>query len=267
MDITHCVPSICVRNNNNTSADRDAHTGVYTLMNLAHTRIHPVFMFFVSRQCCLDSFQPQVLIVRTVTPEQAALIIQGSRGLKKTASTAQVSAPFRQERTSVQTTTTTWFSKMCLLLDTPCGRRSVGALSLLPLGSLLDSTKNCQSDMLWVFGFCHLKLYMLALVGRPSLHSYDACMVYRIQGASRNCRQKHGKTSFSPQKVFLFSRNPQKRFWSLVFWYLWIGRAKNPGPGSSHRFVVEVFNVGGWLTQDDIALSAGLDFWRLLSIV
>ena len=36
-----------------------------------------------------------------------------------------------------------WVSKMCLLLDTPCGRRSVGALSSLPLGSLLGSMKNC----------------------------------------------------------------------------------------------------------------------------
>ena len=48
-----------------------------------------------------------------------------------------------------------WVSKMCPLLDTPCGRRSVGALSLLPLGSLLGSTKNCQScklpDLFFVF--------------------------------------------------------------------------------------------------------------------
>ena len=43
-----------------------------------------------------------------------------------------------------------WVSKMCLLLDTPCGRRSVEALFLLPLGSLLGSTKNCQSDVVWV---------------------------------------------------------------------------------------------------------------------
>ena len=46
----------------------------------------------------------------------------------------------------------------------------------------------------------------------------------------------------------------------MVFWYLWIGRAKNPGPGSSHRLAVEVSNVGGWLTHGDLALDAGLDF-------
>ena len=67
-------------------------------------------------------------------------------------------------------------------------------------------------------GFHYFKLYVLALVGWPSLHSYDACMVCWVQGASgRNCRQNQGKTSFSPKKVFLFSRNFQKRFWGLVF--------------------------------------------------
>ena len=30
--------------------------------------------------------------------------------------------------------------------------------------------------------FISLKLYMLALMGRPSLHSCDACMVYWVQG-------------------------------------------------------------------------------------
>ena len=102
---------------------------------------------------------------------------------------------------------------------------------------------------------------MLALVGRPSLRSYDACTVYQVKGASRrNCRQINGKTSFSPRNVFLFSRNPLKRFWGLVFWYLWIGRAKNPGPDSSHHLSLEVFNVGGWLTNSDLALGAEVDF-------
>ena len=54
----------------------------------------------------------------------------------------------------------------------------------------------------------------------------------------RNCRQKNSKTSFSPKKVFLFSRNSSKRFWGMILWYLWIGRAKNHEPA----------NVGGWLT-------------------
>ena len=49
-------------------------------------------------------------------------------------------------------------------------------------------------------------LYMLALVGQPSLRGRDACMVFGAKGASwRNCRQFR-KTSFSPLFVFLLSR-------------------------------------------------------------
>ena len=58
-----------------------------------------------------------------------------------------------------------WLSKMCLMLDTPCGRRSVGALSLLPLGSLLGSTKNCQSDVFWVLCFSSLKAVYASFSG------------------------------------------------------------------------------------------------------
>ena len=65
---------------------------------------------------------------------------------------------------------------------------------------------------------------------------------------------------FSPRSVFVFSRNPQKRFWGLVFWYLWIGRAKNPGPDSSQHLSLEVLNVGGWLTHSDLALDTEVDF-------
>ena len=38
---------------------------------------------------------------------------------------------------------------------------------------------------------------MLALAGQPSLHGYDACMVYWAKGAlRRNCRLKQRETSF-----------------------------------------------------------------------
>ena len=106
------------------------------------------------------------------------------------------------------------------------------------------------------------KPYMLALAGQPSLHGYYACMVYWNKGAlRRNCRQKQYKTSFSPFWVFLFSRNLTKRFWGLILWYLWIGRARHPGPPSQPRHLcLEFHNVGGWLTHGDLALAAGVDF-------
>ena len=106
------------------------------------------------------------------------------------------------------------------------------------------------------------KLYMLALVGQPSLHGYDACLVFSVKGAlRRNCRQTKYETSFSPAWVFLFSRNLTKRFWGLILWHLWIGRARHPGPPSQAQHVsIEFHNVGGWLTYGDLALHAGVDF-------
>ena len=75
------------------------------------------------------------------------------------------------------------------------------------------------------------------------------------------CRQTNGKTSFSPSRVFLFSRNSRKRFLGLVFWHFWIGRARHPGPSSnSPQLGIEVLNVGGWLTHGDLALDTNVDF-------
>ena len=106
------------------------------------------------------------------------------------------------------------------------------------------------------------KSYTLALAGQPCLHGYDACMVDKANGAlRRNCREKHGKPSFSPFRVFLFSQNSSVRYWGLILWHLWIGRARHPGPGlHSRHFGLEVFNVGRWLTHGDLALEAGVDF-------
>ena len=42
----------------------------------------------------------------------------------------------------------------------------------------------------------------------------------------------YGKTSFSPLWVFLFSRNSRERFWGLILWYFWVGKARHPGPPS-----------------------------------
>ena len=53
----------------------------------------------------------------------------------------------------------------------------------------------------------------------------------------------------------------RKRFWGMILWYFWVGRARHPGPTSLPRhFGVEFLNVGGWLTHGDLAPGAGVDF-------
>ena len=103
---------------------------------------------------------------------------------------------------------------------------------------------------------------MLASAGRPSLHGYYACTVYWTKEAlRRNRRQKYGKTSFSTFWVFLFSLNSRERFWGLIFWHLWIGRTRHPGPTSlPHHVGIEFLNIGSWLTHGDLALEVQVDF-------
>ena len=130
------------------------------------------------------------------------------------------------------------------------------------LGEYLKVHKTvCQYLVIYV-GFMIWEPYTLASAGQPSLHGYDACTVYWTKGAlRRNCRQKQRETSFSPSWVFLFSRNSRERFWGLIFWHFWAGRARHPGPPSQPCHVgLEFHNVCGWLTHGDLALGAGVDF-------
>ena len=79
-------------------------------------------------------------------------------------------------------------------------------------------------------------------------------------GPGREVRNWLGWTPlrpFFPDQVFLFSRNSLVRFWGLVLWHLWIGRARNPGPGPPFHLAVEVFNVA---YSCDLALEAKIDF-------
>ena len=50
-----------------------------------------------------------------------------------------------------------------------------------------------------------------------------------------------------------------------MVWHLWLDRARHPGPGSV-SVGIEVFNVGGWLTNGDFAAETSADFCVLLSI-
>ena len=102
-------------------------------------------------------------------------------------------------------------------------------------------------------------LYVVAFVRLHSLHGYNACMVCWASGALRgHCRQNISETFFPQVCVFLFSRNSLKRFRAQVLLHLWVGSARKPGP-SLKDVVVEVFNVGGWLTHGDLALVAKVD--------
>ena len=95
---------------------------------------------------------------------------------------------------------------------------------------------------------------MLALAGQSSLHGYNACLVYWAKGAlRRNCRQRNCGTSFSPERDFLFSRKSRVRFWCLVFWHLWIGRARR---GLVYFCALDIEEVFIGATDSDVHLFA-----------
>ena len=136
-----------------------------------------------------------------------------------------------------------------------------GGITFVTSGENTKKNINCLLVSLGTVGIYDVEPYML--VGQPSLHGSYACMVYWAKGAlRRNCRHKQCKTSCSLFRVFQFVAIPGKGSGGLVFWHLWIGRARHPGPSSvpSHLGVDEVLNVGGWLTHGDLALDTGVDF-------
>ena len=50
----------------------------------------------------------------------------------------------------------------------------------------------------------------------------------------------------------------------MPVWHLWIGRARHPGPDTA-SIVVEVFNVGGWLTHGDLVLDMKVGFLAVVA--
>ena len=160
-----------------------------------------------------------------------------------------------------------WVLLVCLFRFRSLGVGRFGYY-LLDLGEDNGAAHNTVPLFLgWVFVFglfVNWKPYMLAILRRPSLHGYYACMVFKAKGALwRNCRLKQCETSFSPFGVFLCSRYSLKRWWGKVLWLLWVGRARHPGPFSG-SMSVEVFNVGGWLTHGDLALETKVDFLAVI---
>ena len=99
---------------------------------------------------------------------------------------------------------------------------------------------------------------MLAWWRLLSLSGRDACLVIKLTRApGGKSRLKYGKTSLSPSSFFLVNSHSLKFFWGCLLWHLWLGRARHPGPGSVG---IEVFNVGGWLTNGDFAAETDADF-------
>ena len=79
----------------------------------------------------------------------------------------------------------------------------VGALSLLPGGVCWAAQKTVSRKCGMLCDFYGFKLYVLALVRWPSLHSYDACGLLGSRSIPEKLQAKSMvKTSFSPNKGF-----------------------------------------------------------------
>ena len=104
---------------------------------------------------------------------------------------------------------------------------------------------------------------MLALVGRPSLHGNDACMVFLLLG---HFGEIAGKKSVRPLfllfEFFCLVGILGMGFGVLSFGICGLGGLGILGPTllPAPHLGVEVLNVGGWLTHGDVALEARVDF-------
>ena len=68
----------------------------------------------------------------------------------------------------------TWVTQVCLLLDTPFGRRSMGHYLCNLLGENLKIHKTAFQRFGIHVGLIIWKPFLLALAGQPSLHGFDA---------------------------------------------------------------------------------------------
>ena len=96
-----------------------------------------------------------------------------------------------------------WVAEVCLSLDLPFWRRSAGYYLRDSRGVSWITQTGAYLLQWWGCNSGKVMLYMLAMVGLPSLRGRDACMVCGINGTSwRNCRQNLRKTSVSPLFIF-----------------------------------------------------------------
>ena len=109
-----------------------------------------------------------------------------------------------------------------------------GDISFVTLEEFLGSLQ--KSAFMFHWGWRDsgkLMLYMLALVGQPSLRGRDACMVFRAKGHPGEIAGKNFVRPLSLFLLFLLSRISGFLWSGVVLWHLWIGRAGHPGPGSA----------------------------------
>ena len=118
-----------------------------------------------------------------------------------------------------------------------------GGILCVTLGELSGLHHVVPLITFWVMGvipWLWSHIFLLALVRLPSLHGYYAAWYV---GLRVHYGEIAGEIYVRPLfLVFCF-------FCVVPVWHLWIGRARHPGPGAV-SFAVEVFNVGGWLTQE-----------------
>ena len=79
-----------------------------------------------------------------------------------------------------------------------------------------------------------------------------------MDSISSVCQKKKDCKTFPPVFGHLVSRISRFRYWGKILWYLWICRARHPGP-PSNNLDVEVLDVGGFLTHGDYALDTDAD--------
>ena len=124
-----------------------------------------------------------------------------------------------------------------------------GGIIYVTLGEFPGSHK--QVLLCFNGGGCHsgkVMLKMLASVGLPSLHGYDACVVYWVKGAfRRNCRLKYGTTSFSPSWVFCLVGIPGRGF----------GDWEGPAPWATPTPLLSILGL-----RFSICWGGGLTHWR-----
>ena len=74
---------------------------------------------------------------------------------------------------------------------------------------------------------------MLALVGRPSLHGYYACLFIGLMAHFGEVAGKNNvRPLFLPYGFFCLVGILGKGFGVFILCYFWIGRARHPGPTS-----------------------------------